>query len=213
MDGIPSDDNFLNNQLEMTNEWFGQLLEIEEEIDNGKQNNMQESVIEFFHTSMPDEEYPYKNFGICDDEDESAKTPAYVSIDPTDKWVAIVQNRTEKPINFTAVDNCIEIRRANGDMDNRCDAILTNDEHIVFIELKVQRTSGWITHAVDEQLQTTIDHFKENCDIDKYRYKRAFVCNRKISTFQMPVIKAKNECFLLKRNHIRLSIEQTIVFK
>ena len=37
VDGIPSDDNFLNNQLEMTNEWFGQLLEIEEEIDNGKQ--------------------------------------------------------------------------------------------------------------------------------------------------------------------------------
>lgn len=37
VDGIPSDDNFLNNQLGMTNEWFDQLLEIEEEIDNGKQ--------------------------------------------------------------------------------------------------------------------------------------------------------------------------------
>ena len=138
-----------------------------------------------------------KNFGICDDEDESAKTPAYVSIDPTDKWVAIVQNRTEKPINFTAVDNCIEIRRANGDMDNRCDAILTNDEHIVFIELKVQRTSGWITHAVDEQLQTTIDHFKENCDIDKYRYKRLLFVTENFHV-SMPVIK-KKWMFFIKR--------------
>ncbi len=37
IDGIPSDNNFLNNQLGITDEWFGQLLEIEENIDYGKQ--------------------------------------------------------------------------------------------------------------------------------------------------------------------------------
>lgn len=37
IDGIPSDDNFLNNQLGITNEWFDLLLEIEEDIDHEKQ--------------------------------------------------------------------------------------------------------------------------------------------------------------------------------
>lgn len=151
----------------------------------GNKNNVSGNVIDFFISQCQTENIYAKKFGICDDEDEGAKTPAYISTNPADKWVAVVQNQTEKAINFTAVDNCIEIRRSNGDMDNRCDAILTNDEHIVFIELKVQRTSGWITHAVDEQLQTTIDHFKENCDINKYRYKRAFVCNRKFPRFNV----------------------------
>lgn len=99
-------------------------------------NNVLGSVIDFFVPRCQTENIREKNFGICDDEDEKAKTPAYVSTNPADKWVAVVHNQTEKPINFTVVDNCIEIRRANGDMDNRCDAILTNDEHIVFIELK-----------------------------------------------------------------------------
>lgn len=174
-------------------------------------NNVPKSVIDFFIPQCQTENIHAKNFGICDDEDEETKTPAYVSFDPTDKWVAIVQNQTEKPINFTAVDNCIEIRRANGDMDNRCDAILTNDEHIVFVELKVQRTSGWITHAVDEQLQTTIHHFKENSDISKYKHKRAFVCNRKFPRFSVSNKEKMNAFY--KKNRIRLSIEQTIVFK
>lgn len=38
IDGIPSDDNFLNEQLGITNEWFDQLLAIEEEFDYEKQN-------------------------------------------------------------------------------------------------------------------------------------------------------------------------------
>jgi len=177
----------------------------------GNKNNVSESVIDFFIPQCQTKNICAKKFGICDDEDESAKTPAYISTDPADKWVAVVQNQTEKVINFTAVDNCIEIRHSNGDMDNSCDAILTNDEHIVFIELKVQRTSGWITHAVDEQLQTTIDHFKENCDINKYRYKRAFVCNRKFPRFNASNKEKMNAFY--KKNHIRLSIEQTIVFK
>ena len=50
----------------------------------GNKNNMQESVIDFFIPQCQMKNIPTKNFGICDDEDESAKTPAYVSIDPTD---------------------------------------------------------------------------------------------------------------------------------
>lgn len=177
----------------------------------GNKNSIHKYTINFFTPQCRRENICEVTFGICDDEDDSVKTPAYISTNPTDKWIAIVQNHTGKPLNFTAVDNCIEIRRANGEMDNRCDAILTNDEHIVFIELKVQQTSGWIAHAVDEQLQTTVDHFKANCDIDKYRYRRAFVCNRKFPLFNVSNKERMNAFY--KKNRIRLSIEQTIEFK
>lgn len=97
-------------------------------------------------------------FGICDDEDEAAKTPAYVDVDVNrqDKWTAIVKNKSEKIISFIAVDNKIEIKRDNGQMENRCDAMLHNDDYIVFIELKDQG-KDWIRHAVEDQLVTTIN--------------------------------------------------------
>ena len=85
------------------------------------------------------------------------KDPAYVDRNQPDKWVAVVKNQTNQSINFTAVDNCVEMNRSDGTMDFRCDAMLTNDDNIVFVELKVQ-AADWIFHAVDEQLQTTIDH-------------------------------------------------------
>lgn len=177
----------------------------------GNKTEKQENVIDFFIPKCQTENIVEPLFGICDDDDENTKTPAYVSTNPADRWIAIVENKTSKPINFTAVDNCIEIQRANGEMDNRCDAILSNEEHIVFIELKVQKTGDWKNHAINEQLQTTIDHFKANYDINKYRYKRAFVCNKKSPHFQVSN-KEKMDAFY-RKNHIRLNIEQKIVFK
>lgn len=96
---------------------------------------MKEKVIDFFKDEMPVGD---ALFGICDDEDEAAKTPAYVDADAKHKeeWTAVVTNRSGKIISFIAVDNKIEIRRENGQMENRCDAMLHNDEYIIFIELK-----------------------------------------------------------------------------
>ena len=93
-------------------------------------------------------------------------------------------------------------------MDNRCDAMLTNEEHIVFIELKDQQ-SDWIEHAVNDQLQTTIDYFKENHDISRYRYKRAFACNRKHPNFKCSNKERMNNFY--RRNKIRLNIEVKII--
>lgn len=118
-------------------------------------------------------------FGICDDTDAAAKTPAYTDCTPAnkDKWIAEVDNQTGKAIGFIAVDNKIEIRRANGDMENRCDAMLHNEDNIIFIELKDQE-KHWISHAVQDQLATTVNIFKANHDIDCYRHKQAYACNR-----------------------------------
>lgn len=150
-------------------------------------------------------------FGICDDEDQSVKTQAYIDTDAEEKWVAIVKNESGKSLHFTAVDNCIDIRRENGDLENRCDALLTNDEHIVFVELKNQRTPGWVAHAVNEQLQTTIDYFRASHDLTRYRHKRAFVCNKRHPQFNVGHKELMNAFY--QRNKIRLNIEQVITFK
>ncbi|TWV15132.1 hypothetical protein FQ707_02115 [Bacteroidaceae bacterium HV4-6-C5C] len=166
--------------------------------------------INFFTPLCQTENIRNKEFGICDDEDINNKTPAYIDkIDPK-KWIAIIKNTTGKSLNFTAIDNCVEIRKENGDMDNRCDGMLTNEENIVFIELKDQQ-KNWVQHAVDKQLQTTIDHFKANYDITKYKHKRAFACNRKHPRFQCSY-KEKMSTFYQK-NKIRLNLENVIVFK
>lgn len=166
--------------------------------------------VDFFIAKCQIENIYEKEFGICDDEDQAEKTPAYIDTTQPEKWIAVVKNRTNKAINFTAVDNCVEILRTDGAMDNRCDAMLTNDENIVFVELKDQMAK-WITHAVDEQLQTTIDHFKANHDISQYKHKRAFACNKRFPNFRVGY-KDKMNAFY-KKNHIRLNIQREIIFK
>lgn len=166
--------------------------------------------IDFFIAKCQTENISDKEFGICDDEDETKKTQAYVDTTKPENWVAVVKNLSEKSINFTAVDNCVEITRKDGTPDFRCDAMLTNEDHIVFIELKDQM-SGWITHAVDEQLQTTIDNFKANHDISKYKYKRAFACNKKFPNFRVSYKEKMNTFY--NKNRIRLNLVRDIVFK
>ncbi len=133
-------------------------------------------MIDFFKVEVPVEE---RVFGICDDEDKAAKTPAYVDANESNKhkWIAVVTNSSGKPVSFIAVDNKIEIRRENGVMENRCDAMLHNEKYIIFVELKKQQ-DRWIQHAL-VQLATTINVFKECHDINKYKHKLAYACNKR----------------------------------
>lgn len=149
-------------------------------------------------------------FGICDDKDEGNKTPAYIDTTDQDKWIAIVKNHTNLSLNFTAVDNCIEARKEDGSMDFRCDAMLTNKDNIVFIELKDQK-DNWIRHAVYEQLQTTIDNFKASHDISVYRHKRAFACNKARPRFKVNYKDMMNQFY--QKNKVRLNLTTEIVFK
>lgn len=148
-------------------------------------------------------------FGICDDDDVAEKTPAYVSFDNKDKWGAIIKNYSGKPLNFTAVDNCVVVRRDNDDMENRCDAMLSNADNLVFIELKNER-QRWLTHAV-EQLQKTIDVFKQYNDISQYKNKRAFACNIRHPKFAYSNMEQKQKFY--QTNRFRLFDEMTIVFR
>ncbi len=165
--------------------------------------------VDFFQEKCQIRNIREKRFGICDEEDTNVKTPAYIETRDESKWIAIVKNETENAIHFTAVDNCVVITRPDGNMENRCDAILRCGDHIVFVELKDQQ-KDWITHAVDEQLQNTIDHFKENHNIQAYKYRRAFVCNRKHPNFKTSYKDKMNTFY--KKNGIRLNLMQEIVF-
>jgi hypothetical protein len=95
-------------------------------------------------------------------------------------------------------------------MENRCDAMLHNVENIIFVELKIQRLN-WIKHAVEEQLQTTIQIFKENNDIKKFRHRLAYVCNRKHPRFCYSNKQLMQQ--FRDRNDVRLIISRDIVIK
>lgn len=153
-----------------------------------------------------------KLFGICDDGDDAVKSPAYVDKDPAkiDNWIAKVSNEFAKAVCFIAVDNKIEIRRENGEMENRCDAMLHNEDYIIFIELKVQGRD-WIKHAVEEQLLTTINIFKSCHDISQFRHRIAYACNKKHPAF---AVSRKEYMQRFKNEHgVRLIIGCDILLK
>src|SRR5580700_10320823 len=87
-----------------------------------------------------------KRFGICDDD----KTPAYIDAgEDEDKWIATVVNNVPKEITFRAIDNCIEILRENGEMESKCDVMMTYENNIVFLELK-DKHSDWKSSGIDQ---------------------------------------------------------------
>ncbi|MEM9885152.1 MAG: hypothetical protein AAF849_04610 [Bacteroidota bacterium] len=120
-----------------------------------------------------------KQFGICDDND---KLPAYPDTDNADNWIAIVQNENQKTIQFIAIDNCIPIWRAKGEMESRCDGMLFYEDNIDFVELKVVRNK-WIQNGII-QLRITITNFLNVYEIDEFKRKRAFLTNSKHPQFK-----------------------------
>lgn len=155
--------------------------------------------INFFAPTCQEPSINAVRFGICDDQ-QGGK--AYTNTADQDAWVATVENDRQEDITFTAIDQCIEIYRANGDMENRCDGMLTYPDNIVFVELKDQR-GGWIPHAT-LQLETTIRHFQANHDLGVFRHKRAFACNKRHPRFQVINASLKQEFF--HRYGVRLNV-------
>jgi hypothetical protein len=123
-------------------------------------------------------------FGLCDDPPPS-EDPAYIDIDDCSKWIAIVENNQEIEVIFTAIDNCIEILRSNGEKENRCDGMLTYNNHIIFVELKTRKSenSKWVGKG-EEQLKNTINVFIANHDLAIYKSKKAYIANNKKPNFQ-----------------------------
>lgn len=143
------------------------------------------------------------HFGICDLDDEN---PAFIKITDKEDWIAIVQNEEQKKVLFTAIDNCIDIRRSNGDKESSCDAMLTYAGNIDFVELKVVR-KDWITKGI-RQLAKTIQIFGTNYDLASYRKKRAFLANKKHPHFHFSHKEEMNQ--FKKELQVRLIIQNKI---
>ncbi len=115
-------------------------------------------------------------FGLCDDP-PPAKNPAYINENTPGKWIAEVENNSEIPVDFHAIDNCIKLLRPNGEPESRCDCMLHYKNSLLFVELKDRAYRGWIS-AGSKQVANTIQKFKENHNTTDFDKIEAYICNK-----------------------------------
>lgn len=86
-----------------------------------------------------------RKFGICD-RPAPAADKAYIAENEGQDWIAVVDNHYQIKVNFVPIDHCIELRKENGKMDNRCDGCLFYEDAIIFVELKQRggKDNYWI---------------------------------------------------------------------
>lgn len=142
-------------------------------------------------------------FGICDNEDG---TKAYTDNSRRKDWIATVSNPSTKDVSFIAVDKCI-LQDTDEPGRGRCDGILLTNDQLYFVELKNQMRS-WISDAIN-QLDSTIEFFKESHDMNEFRHKKAFACNKKSKHFQ----EIDNELNLafFRKHGVRIDVQAEII--
>ena len=125
-----------------------------------------------------------KLFGLCDDP-SPARNPAYIDEKDGKKWIAVVVNESDYNTTFTAIDNCIETKRTDGSMDNRCDGVLTFNSSVIFVELKERSAIGnaWVKDA-EVQLKASISYFKKTEQAENFTAKKAYIANSERPKFK-----------------------------
>jgi hypothetical protein len=125
-----------------------------------------------------------KKFGLCDDP-PPAINPAYIDEANGAKWIAVVINEYEYYCTFTAVDNCIDVRKPSGKPDKRCEGILSYNDTIIFVELKQRGALGpdWVKTA-EEQIRVTIGHFERTDAAEDFTEKKAYIANSEHPKFK-----------------------------
>lgn len=148
---------------------------------------------------------PVDEFGLID------KQPAYVDYNDQqkDKWNAIVECNNRRDYLFSPLDKKIRIPKGQGEEESLCECILNTKDTIAFVELKDDRTKNYRLKA-EKQLENTLTLFKQNNNIDKYIYKKAYICNKRRPHYNV----TKNSICsdFAKRNgvslHIGINIEE-----
>lgn len=125
-----------------------------------------------------------KKFGLCDDP-PPAINPAYIDEANGAKWIAVVINEYEYCCTFTAVDNCIDVRKTNGKPDKRCEGILSYNDTVIFVELKQRGAYGtdWVKTA-EEQIRITVGHFELTDAAAEFTKKKAYIANSEQPKFK-----------------------------
>jgi len=147
-------------------------------------------------------------FGLYDAED---KTPAQIKLTDEPTWNATVLNNAGKEILFTAIDNCIEILRDNGDMESRCDVMLNYETNLLFIELKNKRDS-WQAEGL-AQIEATITRMKAENEKFYFSFKKrkAIVANTKHQFPCFQDVNLEQREYFMKTHKARIQFEGEIV--
>lgn len=126
-------------------------------------------------------------FGLYDAED---KTPVKIIFTDEEIWNATVLNCNSKEILITAIDNCIDVFKQNGEMDTRCDCLLTYGNTILFVELKNKRGS-WQSEGLAQIENIAKIMISENPTFyNQFTKRKAIVANRK---YQSPAFQESNK--------------------
>ncbi|KAB6449946.1 hypothetical protein GAY88_17785 [Phocaeicola vulgatus] len=164
-------------------------------------------MIDFFPTEHISSSKKRK-FGICD---RPAPTvgKAYIAEKQGQNWIAAVDNYPQIKVNFVPIDHCLELRKADGKMDNRCDGCLFYEDTIIFVELKQRggRDNHWIKEG-ERQLRSTIGYFEQQEKAQNFSMKKAYIANSARPLFRTGQA-VRMERFFLETNYI-LRIENRI---
>jgi hypothetical protein len=115
-------------------------------------------------------------FGLCDDAPPS-ENPAYIDENDQSKWIGKVSNTLNKKVDFYAIDNCVEILKEDSvSTESRCDCMLHVDNSLLFVELKMRGSSGWLAKA-RTQLTITLNKFQLDNNLNDFDKIEAYACN------------------------------------
>ena len=163
----------------------------------------------FFGTKCKESSRQDKLFGICDDQNG---TKAYTNMTDNTKWIAKVINNNDLAISFTPIDNCIIVlKEGTLDKESTCDGMLTFSNSLYLVELKKQGIGGWLSDA-KSQLENTIKLLRSKHNLEEYKYKKAFACNKKHPNFTV-IDAAEKKAFFERTKGFRIDAQAEIVIK
>ena len=113
-------------------------------------------------------------FGIID------VPPATLQFDNSEAWNVWIDNNLEKKVVMRAIDDCLKIPWTEGE---RCEAMITYDDVLIFVELKDRDGGRWAGKARD-QLINTIALFKRDANIAEYTRLYGHIANKQRPNFK-----------------------------
>jgi len=151
-----------------------------------------------------------KKFGLYDAEDS---TPVKIKLVDETSWNATVLNNESKAVLFIAIDNCIDVLRDNGEMDSRCDCMLSYDSSLVFVELKNKRETwqaeglAQIENIAKIMIKQIPHHFYS------FKKRKALVTNRKHKYPSFHDSNAEQRQYFSSNYKIRIQFDAEIIIE
>jgi len=89
--------------------------------------------------------------------------------------------------------------------------MLTFSDSLFLVELKKQGTGGWLPDA-KKQLESTIKRLRMDNNLTKYRYKKAYACNKQHPKFTV-IEASEKKAFFERTNGFRIDVQAEIFIK